>query len=139
LGDDFSVCVDGVYIKDGKILLLKRSEEPFKGYWHLVGGHVEDDETLKEALEREFREETNLDIKIGAIIDGRIEKTFDRTKIIVVFDVAFAQGEIRLNSENEEYGWFKHIPSHSVYNYAKYLKKKNDYYRKLSKEKTDSM
>ena len=74
----FFVCVDGVYIKDGKILLLKRSVEPFKGCWHLVGGHVEENETLKEALKRELKEETNLDIEVGDIIDGRIEKTFDR-------------------------------------------------------------
>ena len=124
LTEDFTVCVDGVYIKEEKILLLKRADEPFKGYWHLVGGQVEDNETLREALIREFKEETNLDIKVGDIIDGRIEETFDRTKIIVAFEVTFAQGEIRLNSESEEYGWFNQIPSNSIYNYEKYLRKK---------------
>lgn len=48
------VCVDGVYIKNGKILLLRRNVEPFKGYRHLVGGHVEENESLKEAMKREF-------------------------------------------------------------------------------------
>ena len=42
---NFVVCVDGVYVKDGKILLLKRNVEPFKGFWHVVGGHVEENET----------------------------------------------------------------------------------------------
>lgn len=115
------VCVDGVYIKNGKILLQKRNVEPFKGCWHIIGGHIEENETLQEALKREFKEETNLDIEVGAIIDGRIEKTSDRTKIIIVFKVASAQGEINLNSESEEYGWFSEIPSNSVYNYAKYF------------------
>jgi 8-oxo-dGTP pyrophosphatase MutT (NUDIX family) len=55
-------------------------------------------------LRREFKEETNLDIDVGNIIDGRIEKTSDRTKIIITFEVTSAQGEIRLNSESEEYG-----------------------------------
>jgi predicted NUDIX family NTP pyrophosphohydrolase len=86
--------------------------------------HVEENETLKEALKREFKEETNLDVEVGEIIDGRIEKTSDRIKIIVAFKVTSAQGEIRLNSESEEYGWFAEIPSNSVYDYAKYLKKK---------------
>ena len=117
------VCVDGVYIKNGKILLQKRNVKPFKGCWHIIGGHVEENETLKEALKREFKEETSLDIEVGDIIDGRIEKTFDRTKIIVDFDVTSAQGEIRLNTESEEYGWFTEIPSTSVYDYAKYFKK----------------
>ena len=118
------LCVDGVYIKDGKLLLLKRSTEPFKGCWHIIGGHVEENETLKAALKREFKEETNLEVEVDEIIDGRIEKTSDRIKIIVAFKVTSAQGEIRLNSESEEYGWFTEIPSNSVYDYAKYLKKR---------------
>ena len=117
----FVLCVDGVYVKDGKILLLKRNVEPFKGFWHLVGGHVEENESLKEAVKREFKEETGLDVTVGGIIDGRIEVTFDRIKIIVAFEVTSAEGEIRLNSENEAYGWFDEIPCGSVYNYAKYL------------------
>lgn len=40
------VYVAGMYIKDGKILLMKRSVEPFKGCWHLVSGYVEENETL---------------------------------------------------------------------------------------------
>jgi 8-oxo-dGTP diphosphatase len=117
----FVVCVDGVYVRDGKILLLKRDVEPFKGCWHVVGGHVEENESLKAAVKREFMEETGLDVTVGDIIDGRIEETFDRIKIIVAFEVISAEGEIRLNSENEACGWFDEIPCDSVYDYAKYL------------------
>lgn len=125
LTDDFFVCVDGIYVKDRKILLLKRNTEPFKGCWHIIGGHVEENETLKDALKREFREETNLDVEIGRIIDARIEKTFDRIKIIVAFEILSSEGEIRLNSESQEYGWFAEIPPNSVYDYTKYLKRNN--------------
>jgi ADP-ribose pyrophosphatase YjhB (NUDIX family) len=124
LTEKFVVCVDGVYIDKEKILLLKRATEPFKGYWHVVGGQVENDETLRAALKREFKEETNLYVKIGNVIDGRIEKTFDRTKIIVVFEVTSARGEIRLNSESEAYGWFNKNPSNTICNYEKYLNNK---------------
>jgi ADP-ribose pyrophosphatase YjhB (NUDIX family) len=117
----FVVCVDGVYVKDGKILLLKRNVEPFKGCWHVVGGHVEEDESLKDAVIREFKEETSLDVEVGGIVAGRIEETFDRVKIIVAFEVNSADGEIRLNSENEAYGWFDEVPCDSVYDYAQYL------------------
>ena len=122
----FFLCVDGVYIKGGKILLLKRRVEPFKGRWHLVGGHVEENETLKEALRREFKEETNLDVEVGKILDGRIENTFDRIKIIVAFEVTNIQGEIKLNSESGAFGWFSEVPSNSVYDYSKYLTRKNN-------------
>jgi 8-oxo-dGTP diphosphatase len=121
----FVICVDGVYVKDGKILFLKRNVEPFKGYWHGVGGYVEENESLKEAVKREFKEETGLDVTVGGIIDGRIETTFDRIKIIVAFEVTSAEGKIHLNSENKAYGWFDEIPRDSVYNYTKYLPNKN--------------
>ncbi|MCW4005066.1 MAG: NUDIX domain-containing protein [Candidatus Bathyarchaeota archaeon] len=119
----FCVCVDGVYVKDSKILLFKRNVEPFKGYWHTIGGHVEEDETLKEALKREFKEETNLDVQVGDIIGGRIENTHDRTKIIAIMEVTSARGEIKLNSENLDYGWFSQIPPDAVCDYTKYLKR----------------
>jgi ADP-ribose pyrophosphatase YjhB (NUDIX family) len=118
------VCVDGVHAKDGKILLLKRNVEPFKGFWHVVGGHVEEGESLEEAVKREFREETGLDVTVGGVIGGRLEETFDRIKVIVAFEVKSAEGEIRLNSENEAFGWFDEVPRESVYDYAKYLSKK---------------
>ena len=124
LTEKYFICVDGVYIKAGKILLLKRNVEPFKGCWHLIGGHVEENETPKQALQREFKEETNLDVEVGEIIDARIEKTFDRTKVIVAFEVTSAEGEIKLNSESEEYGWFAKTPSNSVCDYSKYFIKK---------------
>jgi ADP-ribose pyrophosphatase YjhB (NUDIX family) len=118
------VCVDGVFVKNGKILLLKRNVEPFKGCWHVVGGHVEENESLKAAVKREFKEETALDIAVGDVIDARFEETFDRIKVIVAFEVKSAEGEISLNSENEAYGWFDEVPRESVYDYAKYLSNK---------------
>ncbi len=124
MNEAFFVCVDGIYAKEGKILLLKRSVGPFKGYWHVAGGHVEENETLKEAIKREFWEETGLNVKTGKIIATRIEKTRDRTKIIVAFEVANADGEIRLNSEHSEYGWFDKNPPHSIYDYTKFLIRK---------------
>lgn len=124
LAEKYFLCVDGVYIKEGKILLVKRDVEPFRGCWHIIGGHVEENETLKQALKREFKEETNLDVEVGEIIDGRIEKTFDRTKIVITFKVTSALGKIQLNFESKEYGWFSEIPSNSVYDYAGYLKKR---------------
>ena len=49
---------------DGNIVLIKRNYPPYKGYFALPGGGVEKGETAKQALIRETKEETNLDIKI---------------------------------------------------------------------------
>jgi ADP-ribose pyrophosphatase YjhB (NUDIX family) len=75
------------------------------GCWYaVVGGHVEENESLKESVKREFREETGLDVAVGGIITGRIEKTVDKTKVMVAFEVASDEVEIRLNSKNEAFG-----------------------------------
>ena len=52
--------VDGVVLSKGKVLLIKRSTPPFKGYWALPGGFVELGETVEEAVVREIKEETDL-------------------------------------------------------------------------------
>lgn len=44
------------------VLLIMRKYEPFEGYWALPGGFVRNDETVEEAVKRELREETNLQL-----------------------------------------------------------------------------
>lgn len=117
----FVVYVDGIYIKNKRMLVLKRSTDPFKGFWHVIGGQVKDNETLKEALFREFKEETNLEVKVGKIVAGRFEETFDQKKIIIAFKITSAKGKIELNSESEEFKWVKNFPPKSVYNYFQHL------------------
>lgn len=118
----YSLYVDGICLKNNKILLVKRNCEPFKGFWHVVGGEVQKHESIGAALRREFKEETALDIEVGDIIGSRVEESFDRTKLILILEVASFNGEIKLNSENESFGWFTKFPSHSVSDYSDYLK-----------------
>lgn len=44
-------------IKDGKILLTKRSGTNFVGWWCFPGGHAEKGETMHQAAQREANEE----------------------------------------------------------------------------------
>ena len=62
-----------VVVRDGKALIIKRAHEPRKGEWSLPGGLLELGESLQEAVRREIKEETNLDIEVGPVIE-----TFDR-------------------------------------------------------------
>ncbi|MFX0172886.1 MAG: NUDIX domain-containing protein [Candidatus Hodarchaeota archaeon] len=55
--------VDGILRgKNGKIILIKRIGETYKGYWAIPGGAVEMNETVEEALIREMREETGVKV-----------------------------------------------------------------------------
>jgi ADP-ribose pyrophosphatase YjhB (NUDIX family) len=44
-----------------EVLLVKRANEPFKGWWDIPGGFVEEHETLEQAARRELKEETGLE------------------------------------------------------------------------------
>lgn len=46
-----------------KIVLTRRDIDPFEGQWCLPGGHIEPDEPAEEAIIREVKEETGLDLK----------------------------------------------------------------------------
>ena len=67
------VGVGAVVVRDGKALIIKRAHEPRKGEWSLPGGLLELGESLQDAVRREIKEETSLDIEVGPIIE-----TFDR-------------------------------------------------------------
>jgi 8-oxo-dGTP diphosphatase len=45
-----------------QILLTRRNVEPFKGMWCLPGGHIDQYETAKDAVVREVKEETDIDL-----------------------------------------------------------------------------
>ncbi len=61
-----AVTVDAVVFRKGvtgdEVLLIRRGHPPFEGKWALPGGFVDMDETLEEAVKRELKEETGLEL-----------------------------------------------------------------------------
>ena len=57
-----------------KILLIKRDTVPFRNYWALPGGRVEPNENPEQAIVREVKEETGLDVEIDRKIGEYHEK-----------------------------------------------------------------
>lgn len=51
-------------LHDESVVLIDRGNPPFKGSWALPGGFVEYGERVEDAVIREVKEETGLDIKI---------------------------------------------------------------------------
>lgn len=62
---DAELIGSGLLVRDdGRVLLLRRIREPWKGLWELPGGHVKEGETLEDAVVREIKEETNLEVRL---------------------------------------------------------------------------
>lgn len=59
--------VTGIVIEDGQILLLDQDTEAARS-WSLPGGKVEPGETLEQALVREMREETGVEVEVGRLL-----------------------------------------------------------------------
>src|SRR5947209_19454680 len=56
------VGVGAILLRRDRILMAQRGKEPLKGWWSLPGGALETGESLKDAVRREVREETGLEI-----------------------------------------------------------------------------
>jgi 8-oxo-dGTP diphosphatase len=55
--------------RDGKVLLVERGKEPWKGKWSLPGGSLEFGETVREAARRELAEETGVEADLERLVD----------------------------------------------------------------------
>jgi 8-oxo-dGTP pyrophosphatase MutT (NUDIX family) len=103
-GQDVKRVVKVIMIRgDDKVLILRRSgkviseESPWE--WDLPGGHVEKDEALDDALDREVWEETSLDLGGATKI-----YTDDYTTFYVSYEW---EGKIMLSQEHDGYKWIK--------------------------------
>lgn len=100
--------VSAAIIKDNKLLVVKRNEEPYKDMWDLPGGHVNAEEQLEIAMRRELKEELGVEAEITYMKSfpgsGKWkEKSFAVMAFFYLADIG--DQEIQLNEENSEYRW----------------------------------
>lgn len=98
-------------VAGGRLVLIQRAHEPFQGWWGLPGGAVELGETVKEALEREVREETGLEITPGRFLALRDAIGRDQTSgiryhyVILFFQAELLGGELRAGDDAARAEW----------------------------------
>jgi ADP-ribose pyrophosphatase YjhB (NUDIX family) len=52
----------------GRLLLVRRANDPGRGLWSIPGGRVEPGETDAQAVARELLEETGLTVRMGRLV-----------------------------------------------------------------------
>lgn len=102
------ITVKGIINNDGKILLVKRSEQDsfWPGYWETVGGGMKEKENPQSALHREIHEETNLAVKVREPFNVySFESEKNEFKVGITFICDYTGGEIVLSDEHTDYIW----------------------------------
>ncbi len=104
---EFSIGVGGVVIRDGKVLLIRRGQEPFKGWWQIPGGYAEQDEEIEQAVEREVYEESGVRARAKCVLGLRNSLGQPSTNVYVIFLMEPLDGEARRDGEESaEVGFF---------------------------------
>jgi len=101
------VDVVAAYIeKDGKFLIAQRASGEFKGLWEFPGGKVEINESDEEAIEREIREELEINIKAQEFIISNVSMTGNKGINLKLYRCKYIDGDIKLN-EHLKYKYIK--------------------------------
>ncbi len=82
---NYSVGVGALVMKDGKLLLVRRAQEPGKGYWTNPGGYIEQHEQIDDTVRREVQEESGVDARVTGIVAVR-----DQPRAVHNVYIAFA-------------------------------------------------
>lgn len=98
-------------MRDGYVLLVKRKHDPYQGWWGLPGGAVELGEAVEDALTREVREETGLDVAAGEFLtlrnaigrDGAGAITYHY--VVLFYRARVLGGTLKAGDDAEEAGW----------------------------------
>jgi len=97
-----------IFNQEGKIFLM--TSPKWKGKYVIPGGHIELGETIEQALKREIKEETNLDIfdiKFITLQEFIFGEEFHEKKHFIFLDYAAKtkNTDVVLNKEGVEYVW----------------------------------
>ncbi|MQA29040.1 MAG: NUDIX domain-containing protein [Luteitalea sp.] len=115
------VGIGAVIVDRDRVLLVKRAHPPLEGEWSLPGGAVEVGEALHDAVVREVREETGLEVHVGPVVevvdrvhrtaDGRVEFHF----VVIDYLCTVAGGDMAHSSDAADACW---VPVDGLQRYA---------------------
>lgn len=100
-------CVGAVvHDADGRLLLVRRVNEPGRGRWSLPGGRVESGESDEQAVARELAEETGITVSVGRHV-GSVTLPAPDGAVFDIHDYACrpAGGPLRAGDDADDARW----------------------------------
>ena len=114
-----------IFNPEGQLLLVKTHK--WHGKYTIPGGHVELGEQLTEAVQREVKEETGLDVLETEFLcfqEFIYDNSFWQKRHFIFFDFICRVGneEVTLNDEAEEYRWVEveEVNTYPIDSYLQY-------------------
>ncbi len=93
--------------QDGRVLLVRRVNEPFRGMWTLPAGFVNGGEDPAEAAARECLEETGLNVRVTRVFDIVAGKEHPRgADFVIVYHAEIVSGELTPADDADAVDWF---------------------------------
>lgn len=101
--------------RDGKILIAKRStgDPNVLGKWEFPGGKVEAGEDEKHAIEREIKEEFDLEIKAKSFIANHVCEYPTKIIDLRLYECEYIKGEFNLHDHSE----YKFVSIEELFSY----------------------
>ena len=97
--------------KGGEILLISEGDMPYHKLWVIPGGYVKPEETVKQAVVREVKEETGLEVLatelVGVYDDFISEEDCPVHHILIAYVVEVVGGGIIFSQEARAYKWMR--------------------------------
>jgi 8-oxo-dGTP diphosphatase len=105
---DPKVAAAALIIQAGKVLLVRRVNNPERGKWTLPAGFVDGGEDPSKAAERECLEETGLVVKVTGLVD--VIPGLEHTRgadILIVYQAAILEGSMHAHDDADKVEWFQ--------------------------------
>ncbi len=128
----YGLTVRGIIKNDsGEILIVKRhpKSKTDPEMWELPGGKVERGEFFADALVREIKEETNLDVEIGDFCEAVQNDYSHKRTVQLMMYLINVEGEVKISDEHTEFMWasIEKIKTLDISTSLKKLLEKKDY------------
>lgn len=103
---NYSIGVGALVRKGDQILLVRRAQEPGKGYWTNPGGYIEQMEPIEETIRREVLEESGVEAIVRNVVALR-DQPNKIHNVYIAFEMEYVGGEpVPDNVEVDAAGFF---------------------------------
>ena len=118
------ISIDTVITRNNKILLIKRGIDPFKGFWGLPGGYVSWDESVEDAVKREAKEETTLDVSNLKLIGVYSNPKRHPKQVINIAYLVDSEGKPKASDDVVKCKWYtlNSLPEKLAFDHRKIIK-----------------